>query len=149
MTDALIYRCNTISLSEILDFLTETDRLFDPAFSDSVNLDAYAHKLYAHSNTLSAHHRERLVGLLCFYANTGDGVSFIPYVCVLTEFQGGAVAERLFLFFEEKLKELGYTQAKLEVFKQNKRALRFYQKQGFRILEEQNDQRFLLIKEFR
>ena len=57
---------------------------------------------------------------------------YIDTVSVFEKFQGNGIAKELFIFIEKKAKDLGFKKISLLVDFENQKALKLYEKIGFR-----------------
>ncbi len=65
-----------------------------------------------------------------------DNNVYIHRLSVHPKFQGQGYAQKLMDFAENRAKEKGYTSVRLDTFSQNKRNQRFYEKRGYKKLDD-------------
>ncbi|MGL4798578.1 MAG: GNAT family N-acetyltransferase [Cellulosilyticaceae bacterium] len=94
------------------------------------------------SNRLSGYVVEedgRILGMLAF-GNTEDidkeGVFEIWYIYVAQDVQGKGVGSSLLSFGEQQARNAGHNEIVIWAFKENKLALAFYEKHGYRVEKE-------------
>jgi ribosomal protein S18 acetylase RimI-like enzyme len=128
MTPGLRYTVNTSSAKDILLHLVSCDKIFDPALSTRVDLNAYASKLYENAVRFEAWSESELVGLIAAYFNPDSMAGFITNVSVLKEKLGKGIASALMQDCIKYAGERGYHEIALEVMKNNDTAIGLYRK---------------------
>lgn len=120
--------------AEIATLLRKMDGYFEGRLSRRVNIDEYAKKLSQRAYCLAAEENGRIYGVLFFYKNDVDNELYITFVSTDKECWGTGLASRMLA----RLKEVGagYGAIALEVDKDNARARRFYEKEGFKQVRE-------------
>ena len=115
--------------------LQDCDSLYEPALHSRVNIEQYAEKIYEKAERFEAWDDDRLVGLIAAYLPDGmDGPCFVTNVSILEKYHGGGLALDLMRFFIAKVAELKCESIALEVSRQNVKAIHFYEKMGFSIV---------------
>ena len=130
---------------EIIACLQKFDTCFDPPFSSSVDLTAYADKLFDNASFIIAQMNESIVGMIAYYKNEEKRLLYVPYFVVDNNFQGCSLGARLLK--EMEANNIGESYAiSLEVLKSNRKAYSFYKRNGF-MESEDRGVKFLMIKE--
>lgn len=115
-----------------------------PPLSDSVELRAYANKLYDNASFVIASEEGEFVGFAAFYCNKALKQLYVPLICVAPSSQGRGIGGLMLSSMEKQSLKDFYTIG-LEVRKSNVQALHFYKKHGF-IEKENRDEKFLMEK---
>lgn len=136
MTEAdLRFLESTASAAAVSAHLKACDAAFVPKLSERLDIDAYAEKIVRNAVTFEAWQEDLLVGLVAAYIN--DPVRQTGYVTNVTVepvLMGRHVAATLFESCLARARGDGFETIALEVGQENQRAIRFYEKFGFRIL---------------
>ena len=128
------YKINKSSLSDIIDHLTKSSDYFIPKLKTYVNIEDYSIKLFNKGVRFESYHNNTLVGLLVLYVNKDEKTTFITNVSVYNEYQKIGIAKNLLDNCKRYISEKEYNEITLEVFKNNIKAIRFYEKNNFKIL---------------
>lgn len=134
------YSVNRATHAQVHYFLKENDNAFNPPFSSNIDLNQYAAKLITKATIYELWDAGSLIGIIASYYNPIEKIIFIPYICVSRTGHGAG----LFSFFLSQIK--GVEAIFLEVRKNNKRAISFYEKFDFHVVSQSED-KFLLKKE--
>ncbi|GAB5413438.1 MAG: hypothetical protein Cons2KO_10410 [Congregibacter sp.] len=128
---------DTSNRERILQFLNVVDKDFAPALSSRVDLGKYADKLAGDATNLFAVADGLDIAHAAFYCNDEQSkVAYLSSIGVLPRFQRSGVAGRL---LEECLRRCfakDMRRIELEVNAENKKAIRFYKKHGFRFVSD-------------
>lgn len=131
-----------------MDILTDRERLIklildihvvpDPSsFVDTLSVDDYADKLIERAINYVFVEKGKDAGFLSFYANDKETkTGYIALIGVLKEFQGKGIAQNLMDLCIQECRKAGMNQIKLEVKKENKRAIQFYRHYEFIELQD-------------
>lgn len=149
----MIMNCNkseNISLSvlgntvddfmKLAEYYKLLDNSFKPALSSYVDIDAYAQKLVKNAYVCILQYKLKFAGLIALYIN--DKVTQIAYLtslAVLDEYKGNGFASILMKEGIHIALKSGMNLLKLEVNNGYERALKFYEKMGFIISNENTD----------
>ena len=126
------YRHNTCTTQEILMHLKKCDVQFVPELSLTVDLPAYAAKIYEKADRFEAWQNNELVGLIAAYFNdTTNAVGFITNVSVDNAYSGFGIASTLLANCIDHGKTLHFKWINLEVNKNNSKAINLYKKFRF------------------
>ena len=125
----MICKIDTSTLEQIEEHLNECSKNFTPPLSSYVNIKEYSNKIYNKSTRLEVFEGDKLVGLIACYSNNEE---YVWVTNVSTTTPGKGVAEHLLkILFKNTHKSI-----KLEVNKNNERAIKFYSKNKFTQIEE-------------
>lgn len=140
MTESdLGFRESAASAAAVSAHLKACDAAFVPKLSDRLDIDAYAEKIVGNAVTFEAWQEDLLVGLVAVYINDpARQTSYVTNVTVEPLLMGKHVAAALFERCLARARGEGFEVMKLEVGRENQRAIRFYEKFGFRIMDKQS-----------
>ena len=133
------------NIKDVIDHLKECDNQFIPCLSSKIDIDEYSQKLYNHAIRFEAWLGDKLIGLVALYHNAIDEELFITNVSVLKEYTGGGIAKSLMSSVIDYAKQLRLGTLRLEVNKQNIRALTFYKNLNFNVVNESTHSFFLIF----
>jgi ribosomal protein S18 acetylase RimI-like enzyme len=126
------YKVKTVAINEIMAHLKECNCNFIPPLTERANIERYSRKIFENSITFEAWRGNLLIGLLAVYLNKDfDRSAFITNVSVLKDFMGLGIASTLLSKCIEYAVEEGYREIKLEVHKDNSRAIGLYRRFNF------------------
>jgi ribosomal protein S18 acetylase RimI-like enzyme len=132
---------NRASVAQLAQHLRLCDQFFVPPLSERVALMEYSTKLYEKAERFEAWVDTTLVGLLAgYYDAESSMVAFITSVSVLKEWQGRGVASVLVERSIAHAQHLGFGFIELQVALQNDLAVRLYQRHGFRVISQDDNQ---------
>jgi len=129
----LVIKQNSASFEELLRFYEETTSLFIPNLYELVeSLNDYVDKLHKNAILLEAYNDNTLVGIVAMYLNDyKTKIAFISSVIVSAEYQGKGIAKSLLESVIEMAVSKRFLKIKLEVSKENAKAIKLYNKLGF------------------
>lgn len=130
MNSSIVITHKELKHEEILFFLKKFDSCFDPPFSDFVNIDDYAIKLFNNACFVVAESSNDIVGVLVYYKNQLQNEIYIPYLVVDLKFQSLSIGRHMLEELALRI-ESSYSTIALEVMKTNTRAITFYQSNAF------------------
>lgn len=127
-----------MNIGELHELLEKFDTVFDPSLSvDVPDLKQYAEKLAENADTFVIEEKNMSAGFISFYANDDkEEHSFIVLLAVLPEFQGKRLAQKLLDRCMIESTNKNKKGVKLEVMKDNYSAVRFYERNNFKVSEE-------------
>jgi ribosomal protein S18 acetylase RimI-like enzyme len=141
LTAPLEIYVNRASVAQLAQHLRLCDQSFVPPLSERVALMEYSTKLYAKAERFEAWIDTTLVGLLAgYYDAESSMVAFITSVSVLKEWQGRGVASVLVERSIAHAQHLGFGLIELQVALQNDLAVRLYQRHGFQVISQDDNQ---------
>tara|TARA_R110002051_G_scaffold238375_2_gene299115 strand:+ start:6253 stop:6717 length:465 start_codon:yes stop_codon:yes gene_type:complete len=137
------YSSNASNYIDIRSHLERCNHLFKPALSSYINLDEYSMKLFEQSIRYEIFYDLDLIGLVAIYHNSNVG--YISNFSLEQSFIGKGFSNDLMLACLDASINKKLESIRLEVFKENTRAVKFYAKHGF-IVEKENNKVFILVK---
>jgi len=145
----IIYNLNSSRLSqnEVLRILQDSDKDFNTPLSCNLDLFKYANKLSENANFILLKEGNNIIGCIAYYLNNDGQFVYIPYFWVNKINQRSGCGHYLLDSLIKSLPEK-YTEIKLEVAKDNFKAFSFYNKNGFKIVEDR-EKKYLLSKKIR
>jgi len=124
------YSINNSNSEDLKLHLDNCSDLFIPNLSSYVDITTYSEKIYDTAIRFEAFENE-LIGLIAVYLNDKDRVAFITNVSVYPAYIGNGISLKLLNKCKEYLTNKGYITLRLEVNKNNNRAINFYTKNNF------------------
>ncbi|GAA4753324.1 GNAT family N-acetyltransferase [Flavisolibacter ginsenosidimutans] len=140
----IVYRTKAATEAEIATHLSQCAAGFIPPLDQRINIAEYAAKLFAKAVSFEAWNDGLLEGLIACYFNSESKQAYITSVSVSKALQGGGVALQLLLNCLQYGKQHGMKTIRLEVNKDNLRAINFYERNGF-AKEEANGNSFFMF----
>ena len=125
------YKLNKSNESDINTHLQNSKEQFVPALDTYVDISEYVVKLRLKSNTFEAWNGTNLIGLVAVYSDALSQTAYITNVSIVKDFMRQGIAKTLINKCKIFYKSKAYLAISLEVFKSNKLAIDFYQKQKF------------------
>jgi ribosomal protein S18 acetylase RimI-like enzyme len=123
---------NRASEEEIAKHLFLCDARFIPPLSSRIEIEGYAHKIFAKATRFEAWAEGSLIGLLAIYCNDSRSrLAYITNVSVLETPPGSRIASQLMERSIGYLRESDCGRVELEVDRENQRAIRLYERYGF------------------
>lgn len=123
--------------NRIVCFLNEIDEIMIPTLSERVCIWDYAGKLAHLAKTLYIVCEECDIASCSVYCNSK--VAFISSIAVKREFLGQGIGSVLMDEVKRYVREKNCESIQLEVYTQNTVALKFYAKNGFTVLTENDN----------
>lgn len=141
------YRINKSDAVSIKRHLLRCDELFNPKLSSYVNIQEYSEKLFKKAINFEAWHNNVLIGLVSVYFNDlNSKVVYISNVSIEADYQKHGIAFFLLSMAAVYGVNLGFVKIKLEVYRDNTKAIILYKKLGFE--EENKDgKKITMVKE--
>lgn len=123
---------------EIYQLLEQFDDVFDPSITSRIsNLKVYTSKLFKNGLTYVIQENDHILGFISMYANDIEKKeAYIIFLAVAHHYQGNNLGEKLLDHCIQISTQKGMKSVRLEVQKDNQIAIRFYQKHGFKIIED-------------
>ncbi|MBQ8261306.1 MAG: GNAT family N-acetyltransferase [Lachnospiraceae bacterium] len=119
------------------------DSLYNKTLSEA-QIEQLAHRYANNGEFYLLKEGQTEIGFVSFYCNDLiKKISFISMIVVKKERQGKSYGNELIKIVENVSIMNGMTKVRLEVDIQNERALKFYQKKGFKIVEEKESSRIM------
>lgn len=139
--------CKNISgYEDIYKLLNEYSNIF-PNLSQRVIYNEFAQKLEAFADVYVLCVDGKNAGMIAFYSNDEIGkTAYITLIGVKKNFRNLGLGKQLLKFCESVSIEKGFTKIKLEVNKLNETAIRFYIRNGFSQIS-QDEKSLYMMKE--
>ncbi len=131
---------------QVVELLNNLNHQF---FGDLINsnIEGYVDKLLTYSSLISFQKEGVLNAFIAYYDNDpANRTAYLTMLAVSSDNQGMGIGSILLKASIENLKRKGFSNYKLEVKKQNFKAIKFYESFGFNVLEE-NGLSLFMIKE--
>lgn len=151
------YHLNNLSLEKSsIDYKIITGKLIEQAFIKLQNcispplseggiiIKEYARKVDRNGFTIAAIEDNEIVGVLAGYVNGEFG--YITIFIIDDDHQGAGIGRNLYKIFEQKVRDNGLNSIKLEVRKENKKAISVYSHLGFEIVSEASETSYYMTK---
>lgn len=133
-----------LEIEEILEYLDSNSEIFIPPLKNRVNLTEFATKINNNAIHFCAIDNHKLIGFLASYFNQPQKeFGYITTISVTKEYQGMGVASKLINEVLSYAKMNHFRNIKLEVNKQNAKAIDFYVHKGFVVFETKGDSLFM------
>lgn len=143
----LVFAQTQLNEVDSLSVLSAFDLMFSPRLSTKIDISEYSKKLSKFASWILCKDADEIVGYIAFYQNIETGVDYIPSICVLDSYRNYHIASRMMAYMIEKA-PLEINEIKLECRQNNISALGFYKKNGFEVVEE-NEDKYLMKKKIR
>jgi ribosomal protein S18 acetylase RimI-like enzyme len=135
---------NESSSKEVQNYFNRMCYHFIPPINQVVDINKYSKKLVQNADCFFIQNHEENIGFLAIYANDySSKISFISSISVIPRYQGTGVSQKLIDFSVEHARKKGMKYIKLEVNKNNIKAIKFYKSNKFTI--ELTDNNSLLM----
>lgn len=127
-----------IGSEKLYDVLFAIENQWHPSMADNADfLRSYAEKVYEHALVFGILENNSIVGLAAFYANDiVSKQSYLTYIGLFEQYTSKGIGTILLLLCEKTAKARQMTKMKLEVEKNNERAIRFYNNNGYLPMDE-------------
>lgn len=133
---------------EVRNILHVFNSVFEPSISERIdNFDKYTEKLQKNALIYSAKVDGADLGFLALYANdTNSLTAYITYLGVLPSAQNKKIGRSLLNFTFKLASDTGMSNVKLEVRKDNEKAIKLYKLNGFIVEGEASSESVYMIK---
>jgi ribosomal-protein-alanine N-acetyltransferase len=131
-----ILKTNTATEKDIFFHLKKCNHLFVPPLDTDLDIKEYSKKIKKNAYTFEAWNDNSLIGLVaCYLNNPETNEGYITNVSVVEKYHGHGIAKKLLMNNLTKAKQKKFTNLKLEVQKNNRKAIQLYSKLGFSKIE--------------
>lgn len=134
MNSQLLFNINQSTAKDILSHLIIMDEHFVPPLHKYVNIAEYAEKLAVKSVRFEIWVKDELKGLLAGYRRD-ESVFYISNFSVSPDLKSQKAAPRLLEFLIVDCQKKGVSQLLLEVRRENVKAVHFYERQKFDLID--------------
>lgn len=114
------------------------DSFFNPMKEEDIS--RYAEKWCKYAEVYVGKEGKITAGLLVFYMNHRE-MAYLTSIVVKKEYQRKGYGERLLKYFIETSRLHGFEKMRLEVNRENQKAIKLYEKYGFRVEEKADSNR--------
>lgn len=123
---------------ELFNIIYELESQWRPSMVDNVfQLEVYVEKIYDMALIYGVFVNDKIVGVAAFYANDDRfHQAYLTYIAFFEDFCKQGFGTKALAFCEKMASEKGMQYMKLEVKKHNKRAINFYEKNGYRYMND-------------
>ncbi|MDA0524840.1 GNAT family N-acetyltransferase [Methanococcoides alaskense] len=119
---------------------------FIPPLDQVVDINKYSDKLVQNADCFFIQNNGKTIGFLAVYANDySKKIAFISSISIMPEYQSTGISQKLIDFSIEYSRKKGMNFMKLEVNKNNTKAIKFYIKNLFKI-ESVNHNNIIMVK---
>lgn len=134
----------------IINILTDFDDVFSPSISEKIDDKTnYSIKLSENAQVYVVENHQN-IAFISFYANSKiDKTTYITFLGVKKESQNMKLGKKLLQLCYEQSLNLGMEKVKLEVQKNNKIAIKFYENNGFSYFSDASIDSYYMIKNLR
>jgi ribosomal protein S18 acetylase RimI-like enzyme len=132
---------------EVKNILFSFDSVFNPKLSKRLpNLDIYSKKVFKYAEVYAAVDNY-ILGFVAFYANDKKtNIAYLTQIAVQPEVANRGIGRMLLEKCIKTSKANGMSILKLEVYKYNLNAIRFYEKNGFDFYDNASVESIYMIK---
>lgn len=147
------YVLNTLGQSEkdlklILDFFKIMDSVYIPPLNTQVNIHEYANKIIRYADNFMLFLNKEGIGIISLYVNDFlKKEAFITSIGILPGYHGNKLAYKLLNFAIDYSVSKKMRKIKLEVSKENRKAIGLYIRNNFYVEDELNNNSLLLSNE--
>ena len=134
------YTIDKLSRPEVLSMLKACNNSFSPPLSDNIpyTLEEYANKLSTYATFVLVKDNGESIGFLAYYTNIESAFVYIPQLWVSDIHQRkGVGAKMLEILIDNISTEI--KSVRLEVRKSNDKAVSFYYKMGFSVINDEGN----------
>lgn len=129
--------------SELIDIFNAFESYFEIFKKGRESRELFAEKIYESGVTIALY-KEELIGFSCFYCNDYQSrTAYISLIAVKQEYEHNGYGTRLLEEVKKIARDKGMNRLRLEVRKNNDRAISLYRKEGF-ISEKQLEDSFYM-----
>lgn len=142
----ITYRVKKLKKVEIFNYLKSIDQYLTPKLSSRVDLRMYSGKLYKNAVFFCACDINMIVGIISCYLNDYVGNrGYISSFSVLEPYRRRGIATNLLKILIDYAYAIGVKEISLRVYRFNKSAIIFYEKNKFQRVKEEGKNDFILM----
>lgn len=108
---------------------------FIPPLDSYTNIGEYAEKLHKNAILFTKHEDSKLIGLIAAYDIKKDKIGWITNVSVDPNYKQKGIASQLLKECSEYFQYKKYSKIRLEVFKENEKAIKLYKKHNYKLYD--------------
>lgn len=146
----MVYSIKKLAYIDVLNILKDCENSFDPPLSQNIpyTVEEYAIKLSNNASFVVCEEEGEIIGFTAFYTNIEGGFFYIPQIWVSDKHQRKGIGAKMMEQLIAADAPVNVGTIRLEVRKNNAKAVTFYKKIGFKILDD-NGRKVLLAKEIK
>ncbi len=133
-----------LSQEEVMRLLNHFDDSFDIPLHEGLDFISYSEKLSMYAYFVLVIEKEKLLGFIAYYLNDVKKFVYTPLIVVHKDGRHRGVGHLMLDVLCSQYAGL-YESVNLDVLKNNMNARRFYEREGFKVIEDHNE-RLLLNK---
>lgn len=143
------YFCQKMTGENVFSILNKAEKSFTPSLSHNIpyTLEEYAEKLSTNAMFVICKKNDEIIGFLAYYVNSEGLFAYIPQIWVSDNYQRKGIGGSMMKTMIENV-PLQMTSIRLEVRKNNEKAILFYIKAGYHIVKEEKN-KYLMEKRIR
>lgn len=123
--------------NSLKQLLIEVDNEFIPNLSSRLAIDEYVDKIVSNSMVLPVYNNGILSAFISFYCNNyKEQTGYLTMIAVKSDYRNMGVAKLLIQYAIGFLQNIGFKYFRLEVGRQNEKAIALYKKLGFTVFKE-------------
>lgn len=131
---------------DIEDAIRECDNAFLAPVCERVYYKTLIDKISKYASVY-IYNKSIIMGYIAVYMNNYESrTAYITLLGVKKEYQNLKIGTKLMIFIEDEAKGKGFEKIKLEVRKENKKAISFYKKNNYKIISEAYADSFYMEK---
>lgn len=140
---------NKLEKEEIKKILLEFDTCFVPPISSrDIDLDLYSKKLYNNATFILKKDKEKNIGFVSMYVNDKKSkIAYLIFLAVHENYRKLGLGKELIDKAEKTALDNGMKKMKLEVKKLNINAIKFYERNGYKYIDEASEISIYMIKD--
>lgn len=125
--------------NQLLFFIKKEDKSFPEPLSSRVDLKEYVNKLLNNAIIYAVEDMNTYAGVICYYKNDYNSkVAYLTYLCVNNDYRKRKIGQKLIDIMINDCKHDKFNKIILETSKDNVIAQKFYEKNGFFCVKEDN-----------
>ncbi|MHA1785410.1 MAG: GNAT family N-acetyltransferase [Candidatus Helarchaeota archaeon] len=129
-------RIQKIPQIRIRKYLEENSDIFIPPLKTRIDIETFSNKIYTNAIHICAFDNDKLIGFLASYFNHPQNeFGYITTISVSHEYQNKGIASKLLIEAFSYARLNNFNRIRLEVHKNNLRAIDFYKMKGFDFIE--------------
>lgn len=142
----MIFANKKLDCATVLALLNQCENSFDPPLSQNIpyTVSDYAKKLSEFAWFVICVEDDEIIGFTAYYLNQEGGFAYIPQIWVADSYQRKGMGGRMLDVLINEAPPF-ISAIRLEVRKNNEKAVSFYCKSGFMVIEA-DEKKFLLEK---
>ena len=130
----------------IYSYLNKYSDNFTPSLRGRINLSAFSEKIYSSAIQFwIKYNNEPIAFAACYFNHPQKKFGYITTISVVEDFQNKGIGIKLLNKIIVYAKSNQFKEIRLEVFNRNEKAINFYLKHGFTVLEQKENTMILYL----